>query len=79
MNLCKYRNMFGKVGEGVHAYRILNIAIVDVALTILGGYLLHVATAMSFPLACLLLFLLGIVCHRLFCVHTTIDQILFKS
>ena len=40
MNLCKYKNIFGKSKEGVHSYRILNIAIVDTVLTIIIGYLI---------------------------------------
>ena len=26
---CEYKDIFGKVGEGVHSYRIFNIAIVN--------------------------------------------------
>jgi hypothetical protein len=26
---CKYKNIFGEEGKGVHSYRIFNIAIVD--------------------------------------------------
>ena len=33
--------MFGKVGKGLHSYRVLNIAIIDVIMTIIGGYLIH--------------------------------------
>ena len=29
---CKYKDIFGKVGSGIHSYRIANIAIVDVLL-----------------------------------------------
>ena len=39
--LCEYKNMLGKVGEGVHSIRIFNIAIVDVLLTIIGAYIIH--------------------------------------
>jgi hypothetical protein len=40
MDLCKYKNFFGKPGEGAHSYRIFNIAIVDLGLTILVAYIL---------------------------------------
>jgi hypothetical protein len=33
----EYRYIFGKEGEGVHSYRLLNIAIVDVVSTIIGA------------------------------------------
>ena len=36
LEFCKYKDLFGKPGEGVHSYRIFNIAIVDVILTIFG-------------------------------------------
>lgn len=35
MNLCKYKNILGEPGKGVHSYRIFNIAIVDVLLTLI--------------------------------------------
>ena len=76
--LCEYRNMFGRVAEGVHSYRIFDIAIVDVIFTILGAYLLHrLFPVVSFGWMVIGLFLLGIVMHRLFCVRTTVDRVLF--
>ena len=76
--LCPYRNLFGKIGEGVHSYRIANIAIVDVILTILGAAVLHLLFPYyRFFTILVVLFLLGIILHRLFCVRTTVDRILF--
>jgi hypothetical protein len=37
-SLCPYRNILGKVREGVHAYRFMHIAIVDVLMTVVGAY-----------------------------------------
>ena len=42
--LCQYKDALGEVGKGVHSYRIFNIAIVDVLLTILGAYIIHLFT-----------------------------------
>ena len=39
---CEYKDIFGKVGEGVHSYRIFNIAVVDVVSTIIMAYLLKI-------------------------------------
>ena len=39
--LCQYKDLLGKVGEGIHSYRIYNIAIVDVLLTILGAFIIQ--------------------------------------
>ena len=41
MYLCKYKDIFGKVGKGIHSFRICNIAVVDVLLTILAAYCIH--------------------------------------
>jgi len=76
---CKYRDIFGKVGNGLHSYRIFNIAIIDVLLTVLGAYYIHLQVPNnSFDYILLVLFLLGIVLHRLFCVRTTIDKLIFE-
>ena len=75
---CAYSNMFGKVGEGVHSYRLFNIAIVDVFFTVIGAYIFHVFyPSYSFFTILAILFLSGIVLHRLFCVRTTVDKFLF--
>lgn len=79
MNLCKYKDILGKAGKGVHSYRVLNIAIVDVIFTILGAYIIHLFFKINFLATLLFLFLLGIICHRLFCVRTTVDKLLFKG
>jgi hypothetical protein len=77
--LCQYKDIFGKVGEGVHSYRIFNLAIVDVLLTIFGAYIIHLfMPKYSFIFILLFLFILGIILHRLFCVKTTIDKLLFE-
>ena len=78
---CQYKNIFGKVGEGIHSYRIFNIAIVDVALTVLGAWLIHrfILPKCLFTYILLGLFILGIMLHRLFCVRTPVDKFLFPS
>jgi hypothetical protein len=76
--LCKYKNVLGKVNTGLHSYRILDIAVVDVILTILLAYVVKlIFPNKKFILILGLLFLLGIILHRLFCVRTTIDKLLF--
>ena len=85
MNLCKYKNIFGEPGTGVHSIRIFNIAIVDVILTILGGILIQTILLQWFhiyielTIVLVSLFILGIILHRLFCVRTTIDKLLFNE
>lgn len=78
--LCAYKDIFGKVGEGVHSYRIANIAVVDVISTIIVAFLLHYLFPSYKTLHILIvLFLLGIVLHRIFCVRTTVDRLLFRG
>jgi len=75
---CKYKNIFGEIGKGVHAYRVFNIAIVDVISTIIVAFIIYLfLPKYNFIHILLFLFLLGIVLHRLFCVRTTIDKLLF--
>lgn len=78
--LCPYRYIFGKPEEGIHSLRVYNIAINDVIMSLIGAYLLCV----SFPKVpkyyfFVGIFVLGIVLHRLFCVRTTIDKLLFPN
>jgi hypothetical protein len=76
--LCKYKDILGKPGKGVHSYRIFNIAIVDVLLTILAAFVIHLFTPKyNFIYILLGLFITGIILHRIFCVKTTIDKLLF--
>ena len=77
--LCEYKDILGKVGEGLHSYRIFNIAIVDVIITLIGAYLLKIFIFpnRSYIKLTIILFILAILFHRLFCVKTTIDKLIF--
>ena len=77
--LCKYKDALGIPGKGVHSYRIFNIAIADVTLTIIGAGLLAYSFKWNFLLTLLILFLLGIILHRIFCVKSTIDKAIFGN
>ena len=81
LDLCKHRWALGKEGEGVHSIRLMDVAVADVAMTLLGAALLAAGTgrltAGRFAAAAACLFLLGIALHRLFCVNTTVNKALF--
>jgi prolipoprotein diacylglyceryltransferase len=86
MSLCQYKNMFGFPNEGAHSIRIYNIAIVDVVATIIAAYFIHQYIQknygkmnISFIQTLFILFLIGIILHRLFCVRTTVDKVLFPN
>ena len=75
---CKYRNVLGEPGKGVNQYRLFHLAIVDVLLTILLALLIHrFYPSQNIFLILLAVFLLGILVHRLFCVNTAINKLLF--
>jgi hypothetical protein len=78
-NLCKYRNALGVPGKGVHSVRFGGVAVMDVIMTLVGAYVIAYFTRTSFAWTAAGLFLLGIILHRLFCVRTTIDRLLFPS
>lgn len=76
---CKYKDVLGKPNEGVHSYRLFDIAVIDVVLTIglalfIKKYILEDYDFWGILIGC---FILGIVTHRVFCVRTKIDKILF--
>ena len=79
MDLCKYKNALGVPGKGIHSYRLFGVAIADVIMTIIGAILISFffKTNLMYTMVCL--FLLGIVLHRLFCVRTTVDKLLFPN
>ena len=77
MSLCPYSAIFGRPKEGVHKYRMFNdIAVVDTVLTIIAAFLI---SRRHFWIVLILLFLSGIILHRMFCVRTTIDKLLFPN
>jgi hypothetical protein len=76
---CKYKNIFGKEDKGIHSYRLFNLAIVDVLVTIIIAYIFYlIFPNINFIYILLCLFILGIILHRIFCVRTTIDKLLFE-
>jgi hypothetical protein len=78
---CKYKDILGKPNTVPHSIRLFNLAIVDILLTIVAAYLIHkfLLPKCNFFLVLLCLFLAGIIIHRMFCVRTTIDKILFPG
>jgi uncharacterized membrane protein len=79
MSLCKYKDALGVPKTGIHAYRFMGVAIADVIMTLIGAFLISRAFRISFIYTAIALFLLGIFLHRLFCVKTTVDKILFSN
>ena len=75
---CRYQDALGIPNEGVHSYRFLGVAIVDVMMTILVAALLSYFFRFPFVVTLVAFFMLGVILHRLFCVRTTIDRLFFS-
>jgi len=82
--LRKYSTIFCIPGKGLHKYRIYNKAIVDVLIsiplaTVIYYLLRYLDYKVKFCYILIFVFLLGIILHRVFCVKTTIDKLLFPN
>lgn len=81
MNSCpfsQYKNIFGMPKEGAHSYRIMDIAVVDVIFTVFFGVVIAYFGKFDLWKVLIVLFVAGILVHRLFCVRTTVDRLLFS-
>ena len=72
MTLCKYKAILGNPGAGFHSYRLFNLPVVDVALTVLLAYLLAMWKRWTFWKTFVGLFVLGEILHYIFCVDTAV-------
>ena len=88
MNLCKYKDIFGAPNTGLHAYRLtLNgietnskgLAFVDLLFTLIGAIILsfYFKKIHWFKLF-IMLVILGVVLHLLFCVKTPITKLIIS-
>ena len=64
-------------------FHVFGIAIVDLIFTILGAYIIykilkHYKYKVNFLTILIFLLVLGIVFHKIFCVDTTLNKMLFK-
>jgi hypothetical protein len=67
------------VKKGVHSKRIFNIAIMDVIASIIGAIIISFVFNVKLVYSIVGVFLSGILLHRIFCVPTTVDVLLFKK
>uniref|UniRef100_A0A6C0EAG1 Uncharacterized protein n=1 Tax=viral metagenome TaxID=1070528 RepID=A0A6C0EAG1_9ZZZZ len=75
INLCDYSHIFGNPYEGPHSFRLpfINLAAVDVILTILGALIFARFTDYSFLKSCVIFFAVAFLLHWLFCVPTALN------
>ncbi len=79
--LCKYRHIFGKENEGVHSYRVFNLAIIDLLgtliLAIIFSKLFNNFTIKNIIIWFIALLIFSIIIHKIFCVDTTLTVFIF--
>ena len=78
MILCKYKDIFGKVGEGAHSVRFFNFAVIDTLLTLVLAYIINYYLKTNLLVIFIVLIILSIAIHRLFCVETTLTKMFFS-
>ena len=78
---CKYKDALGVPREGNHKLRdpIFDTALNDVLMTVIGAFAVSWFMNYRFGVVLLILFIIGIILHRTFCVRTTVDKFLFPN
>lgn len=77
---CQYKDIFGKPNTGTHSYRILNIAIIDVFITLLLAFVIsYFSNQQNVLYIFFILVLMSIFIHKLFCVDTTLTKLVFNK
>ena len=72
-----HKSIFGDPGQGVHSIRFFGVAFVDLAATVLAAALIAWGFKTGFLVTLLVLVLLGIIVHKLFCVDTALNKLIF--
>jgi len=73
MSLCPFSNIFGAPGEGVHSVRIFGFAAFDIVGTFILALVL--GWGKNTLVIFILLLLISIPIHKLFCVKSRLTQI----
>jgi len=79
MFFCQYKDIFGAPKTGIHSHRMFNLAVWDIVLTIIVACMFYARYRTNLLFTIIGFFVFGIVMHRLFCVRTTIDKLLFPE
>lgn len=75
--LCPYRHMFGEERKGFHSLRLFDVAFGDVVLTLLLSFLISYALKTNITTTTIIVFVLGVIFHRIFCVNSKINMMIF--
>ena len=77
LDLCKYKNLFGPPGQGIHAFKLFGISIWDTLITVVVAIIIAKIANWSYLYTIIGVFITGIFIHRVFCVRTAVDKLLF--
>jgi hypothetical protein len=79
--MCQYKDIFGEPRKGIHSYSVFNVAIVDTLLTLILAYILKNSgkTEWSTGKIFVVLMIMSVFIHRIFCVETTLTNVFFKN
>jgi len=77
--LCKYKDILGKPREGIRKYRIFDISIMDTVVVLIFGYIISRYMEWNLSIVLVVLFISGIIVHKIFCVRTRIDRWIFPN
>jgi hypothetical protein len=78
-DLCKYKDIIGKPNTGLRKYRVFNIPIIDTAVTLIVVWFISYYYKYSFITVLGITIVLMISAHRLFCVRSATDILLFPD
>jgi len=74
--LCKYKDLFGPPGEGIHSTRIFGMAFADWVMTLLGVSVLSFVFGIAWWKVFLTVFIVAEFSHYMFCVDTAVIKML---
>lgn len=75
-SLCPFKNIFGEPGVGIRTFRIFDISIFDLGFVLAFAAIISIMNNWNFVKVSLLLIVLGVIFHKLFCVKTGLNKML---
>lgn len=74
---CKYKDIFGKPNEGVHADRLFGFAANDLIGTIIIALVIAYFNKLNYVTTIFITLICVVLIHRLFCVNTALNVMIF--
>jgi Kef-type K+ transport system membrane component KefB len=74
-----FDDIIGVPNVGIHSYKIFGISYIDVVVVLIGAIMIAWFMKWSYVKTIVGTFILGIVVHKLLCVRSTVDKLIFSS